>query len=426
MLDIRLFREDPDKVRKDLMKRKDKGKLGWVDKIIGLDKEGRKVQQDVDKLRHERNEVSKKINELKKKDKDPKKELVRAKEIPAELKALEEKQQALSSDITYFLMRIPNIMHPSVPVGDDDTQNEVIRSWGMPKKPHPGMLSHGEFAEKLGADFERSAKIAGTGFYFLKGNLALLNQALIWFATQHMVKKGYTYVEPPLMMRKDFYKGVTDLEDFKKVMYKVEGEDGYLIATSEHPLVGMYANETLDEKQLPMKMCGYSMCFRREIGSHGVDTKGLFRTHQFNKVEQVVISRPEESWELHEELQRNAEEVYEQLELPYRVVNVCTGDLGIVASKKYDIEVWMPKQEKYREVGSCSNCTEYQARRLGIKYKEKEEKRFVHTLNNTVIATSRVLVAILENFQNEDGTLTIPEPLRPLMGGMNKIKPENH
>ncbi|MFH1409424.1 MAG: serine--tRNA ligase [Nanoarchaeota archaeon] len=416
MLDIKLFRETPDLIRDDLKKRKDNEKLPWVDKLISLDKERRELQLQVDKLRQERNAVSQEINQFKKEGKDAKTAMDRAKAIPSELKELEDKQDAVGADIKYFLLRIPNLMHESVPYGKDDTENEQIRSWGVPRKPDFELKNHGELAESLGSDFDRSAKIAGAGFYYLKGDLALLNQALIQFAIRHMVRKGYTYVEPPLMMRKEHYQGVVDLGDFEKVMYKIEGEDSFLIATSEHPLIAQYANEILEAKSFPIKLVGYSMCFRREIGSHGVDTKGFFRTHQFNKVEQVVLCKPEDSWEIHEELQRNGEEIFEALELPYRVVNICTGDLGSIAAKKYDTEVWMAKQQAYKEVLSCSHCTDYQARRLGIRYRTQDGNKLVHTLNNTALATSRVLVAILEHYQNEDGSVTIPEVLQPAMG----------
>ncbi|MFH1133452.1 MAG: serine--tRNA ligase [Nanoarchaeota archaeon] len=422
MLDIKLFRDSPEVVREDLRRRKDEEKAAWVDKVISLDQQRRELQQHADALRHERNELSQAINRLKKEHKNADLELARAKEIPLKLKEAEEKEATLASDIKYLLMRLPNIMHESVPYGKDDSENQSIRSWGIPKVPDFPLLSHGELAEKLGADFGRSTKIAGAGFYFLNGKLALLNQALIRFAVDHLVKKGYTYVEPPLIMKKQSYQGVTDLTDFEKVMYKVEGEDSYLIATSEHPLIAQFADEVLEERQLPIKLCGYSMCFRREIGSHGVDTRGFFRTHQFNKVEQIILCKPEESWALHEELQRNAEALMEKLGLPYRVVNICTGDLGTVAAKKYDIELWMPKQNCYKEGASCSNCTGYQARRLNIKYRTPDGNHTLHTLNSTAIATSRVLVAILENYQNQDGSLTVPEALQPLLG-MKRIEP---
>ncbi|PIO04586.1 serine--tRNA ligase, partial [Candidatus Woesearchaeota archaeon CG08_land_8_20_14_0_20_43_7] len=327
------------------------------------------------------------------------------------------------AEIDVLLKRIPNLMHESVPYGKDDSENQEIRKEGAPRAPDFQLKNHVQLIEDLGAgDFERATKIAGHGFYFLKGDLAFLNQSLLRFTIDFMAARGYLFTEPPLMMERKPYEGVTDLSDFENVMYKIEGEDRYMIATSEHPLVAQYMDETIDETELPIKLVGYSMCFRKEVGSRGIDTKGLFRTHQFNKVEQIILCRPEDSWRLHEEILANSEDLFKALELPYRIVNICTGDLGIVAAKKYDLEVWMPRQNGYKEACSASNCTDYQARRLNIKCgKEGGDKRVLHTLNNTAIATSRVLVAILENYQNQDGTVTIPKVLRPYMGGKTVI-----
>jgi seryl-tRNA synthetase len=310
-------------------------------------------------------------------------------------------------------------MHESVPYGKNDSENVEIKKWGKPKKFNFELKAHSELAENLNvADFERSAKISGSGFYILKGKLALLNQALIRFAIDTLVRKKYEYQEVPYMLNKDAYETGVSIEEFEDVMYKIQGEEKYLIATSEHPLLSQYRDETLEKKDLPLKLCAYSMCFRKEVGSRGIDTKGLFRTHQFNKVEQVIISDPEDSWKMHEELQKNAEEIHQKLELPYRVVNICTGDLGNFASKKYDIETWMPRQNKYGETCSNSNYTDYQARRANIQIQDKNGKYHAHTLNCTAIATSRIMVAILENYQNEDGTVTVPKVLRPYMYGL--------
>ncbi|MEK6853985.1 MAG: serine--tRNA ligase, partial [Nanoarchaeota archaeon] len=284
--------------------------------------------------------------------------------------------------------------------------------------------SHGELLEQHGlADFERATKISGAGFHFLKGDLVRLELALINFAAAAMEKKGFTLIEPPLMMLRKPYEGVTDLQAFENVMYKIdEGkkdeESSYVIATSEHPIAAMLMNETLNESQLPLKFCGISNCFRREIGSHGIDTRGLFRVHQFSKVEMFAFCKPEQSWQLHEELLKNAEDLLQQLKIPYRVVNVCTGDIGSVAAKKYDIEAWSPRQNNFREVVSCSNCTSYQAAALNIRYHNGSsgEKEYVHTLNATAIATGRTIVAIVENCQNKDGTITVPDVLLPYVG----------
>jgi len=271
--------------------------------------------------------------------------------------------------------------------------------------------------QELGlADFEKAAEVSGHGFYYLLGDIARLEMALVNFAVDSLTKKGYTLVEPPLMLRRKPYEGVTDLKDFETMMYKIDGEDLLLIATSEHPIAAMLMNETLDEKKLPIKFAGYSPCFRKELGSHSIDTKGLFRVHHFNKVEQFIFCKPEDSWKLHEELLNNGEELFQKLKIPYRVVNICTGDIGIVAAKKYDIEAWFPRENLYREVISCSNCTSYQATRLNIKYRKGEEKEFVHTLNSTAIATGRAIRAIVENYQQKDGTIKVPQVLQKYMG----------
>ncbi|MFH1916594.1 MAG: serine--tRNA ligase [Nanoarchaeota archaeon] len=424
MLDIKLIRENFDFVKTNLERRKDPAVIELLTKVKVLDEEWRKLKGDLDELRHQRNIISEEINRLKKEKKDASKAIASAKIIPERIKETEGKIDDFEKKIRDGLLRIPNLLDDSVPYGKDDTENVEVRTGGHIKKHDFELKSHGELAEELGiADFERSAKISGTGFYFLKGDLALLNMALIKFVIDFMAKKGYTYIEPPLMISRKAYEGVTSLDDFEKVMYKIEYEDAYLIATSEHPLVSQHMDETIPEESLPIKYVGYSCCFRREIGSRGVDTKGLFRTHQFNKVEQVIFCTPEQSQALHEEITKNSEEIYQALELPYRIVNICTGDMGIVASKKWDLEAWFPRQNKYGEVGSSSNCTDYQARRLNIKCVDKKgERRVLHTLNNTAIATSRCMVAILENYQNKDGTVTVPKVLVPYMLGKTKIK----
>ena len=422
MLDIQLFREHPEIILKNLEKRKDSEKLEQVNEIIKLDSEWRKRKTGLDSMRAERNKVSMEINQLKKAGKDASKQIKKAALLPKEI-ADEEKWVSEAEDkLKNYLMRMPNILHESVPYGKDDSENVEVRKWGKIPKFDFELKTHVEIAEKLGADFDRATKLSGSGFFVLTGEIALLEQAIARYAVDLMVKKGYTLFLPPLMMKRKPYEGVTDLSDFEKVMYKVENEDEYLIATSEHPMAAFFMNETIDEKALPIKFAGYSQCFRKEIGAHGIDTKGLFRRHQFNKVEQFVFCRPEDSWKIHEELVKNAEEIFKGLEIPYHVVNICTGDIGTVAAKKYDIEVWMPRQNKYGEVVSCSNCTDYQARRLNIKCgKEGGEKRVLHTLNSTAVATSRALVAVLENYQNKDGTVTVPKVLVMYMNGLKVL-----
>jgi seryl-tRNA synthetase len=424
MLDIKLIRDNPEIVRQSLEKRGDEAKLRMLDELIQKDVLWRQSQEKANSLKAERNTLSRKIAEIKKNKGDASELLTRSAEIPREIAALDEETKTLRAEIDDMLMRLPNVLHESVPVGADDGANVVIKAWGKPKKFDFELKSHGELAESLGlADFDRAARISGAGFNYLMGDLALLDMALVRYAIDFLVAKKYTFVEPPFMMRREPYEGVTDLGDFEQVMYKIEGEDLYLIATSEHPMAAMYMNEIIDEDSLPIKYVGYSPCFRREIGAHGVDTRGLFRMHQFNKVEQFIFCKPEESWAHHEELQANTEALFQGLGLPYRVVNVCTGDIGNLAAKKYDIEVWFPRQAKYGEVTSCSNCTDYQARRLNIRCGKhgSDRKSVPHTLNNTAIATSRAMVAILENYQNADGTVIIPEVLRQYMGGKSVL-----
>ena len=421
MLDLKFVREHPEIVRADLMKRGDTDKLPWVDEVLEMDRRVRELTVEIGNLRNRRNVVSREISRARKDGENISPLLSEAAGLPERIREAEAERGRLSEAVRYRLMRLPNILHESVPVGSDETGNVEIRRWGEPKVPEFDLVNHGVLAvEHDWADFERAAKIAGAGFYFLKCRLALLDMALQRFAMDLLIRRGYTPIIPPYMMNRASYEGVTDLADFENVMYKIDGEDEYLIATSEHPMAAMYSGEIFEEKDLPLRLAGISPCFRREIGAHGIDTKGLFRVHQFHKVEQFIYSTPEQSWDLHEELIANAEEVFQRLGLPYRVVLICTGDIGTVASKKYDLEVWMPREERYREAVSCSNCTAYQAVRLNIKVRDPVEftrKRYLHTLNSTAIATTRAIRAILENYQNPDGSVTVPEALRPYLYG---------
>src|SRR3989338_145936 len=424
MLDIKLLRENPEIVKNNLKKRRDEEKLKLIDIILEKDKKTRYLTVELEKLKQRKNQMSQEINQAKKQNKDIAPLLQEMKQLPEKIIQVEQQTAQLKEELLSNLQRLPNIMHESVPYGKDDTENIVVKTRGKIKKQKFEIKSHAELAEQLDiADFTNAGKTTGKGFYFLKGDLALLNQALIRFAIDFLIKKGYPYIEPPYMIRKAVCDGVTDYEFFKNMIYKIENEDLYLIGTSEHPIVGLFMNTTIPKEKLPLKFVGYSACFRKEIGSHGVDEKGLFRVHQFHKVEQVIFCEPEQSWKLHEELLGNSEALFKALELPYQVVNVCTGDLGIVAAKKYDLEVYMPRQQKYREACSCSNCTDYQARRMDIKFgvPGAAGNKFVHTLNNTAIATSRALVAILENYQNKDGSITVPKALVKYMNGKKKI-----
>ncbi|MEM3666906.1 MAG: serine--tRNA ligase [Candidatus Bathyarchaeia archaeon] len=428
MLDVKLIREKPEVVRENLMKRGNPENLVMLDRLIEYDGRWRRLLTRLNELRHERRLATNEIARLKRKGEDAGKEILRAKEIDVEIAKLEEQVAECEEKVHYYLMRLPNLLHDSVPVGVDEKDNVQVRAWGeIPKFGFP-IKDHIDLALKLDiVDIERAGKVAGARFFYLKREGVLLDMALMNFALEEMVRRGYTPVEPPFLMRRKPYEGAVALSDFEDVLYKIENEDLYLIATSEHPMAAMFMDEVLKEEDLPIKLVGVSTNFRREAGAHGKDTRGIFRTHQFNKVEQFVFCKPEDSWNIHEELIRNAEEIVQKLGLPYRVVNVCTGDIGTVAAKKYDIEVWMPAQNAYREIISCSNCTDYQARRLNIKYREKEgkpPKGFVHTLNSTALATGRTIVAILENYQQQDGSVIIPEVLRKYMGGIDKIKPK--
>jgi len=425
MLDIKLIRENPEFVKNNLAKRGTPENLKMLEELIVVDREWRKDLTKLNELRHDRKLVTGEIAALKKAGKDAAAEVNKAKAIDVEITAVE-KQVTKEEEKTHdYLMRLPNLLHESVPFGKDENDNVQVKTWGKPPKFGFPAKSHIDIALNLDiVDVERAGKVAGSRFFYLKRQGALLDMALMSFAIEEMTKKGYQPIEPPYLMRKEPYEGVTALGDFAEVLYKIENEDLYLIATSEHPMAAMYMNEVFKEEDLPLKLAGISACFRKEAGAHGKDTRGIFRTHQFNKIEQFIFCTPEQSWKLHEELLQNAEDLTRKLCLPHRVVNVCTGDIGTVAAKKYDIEAWMPAQNAYREIISCSNCTDYQARRLNIRYREKEgapTKGFVHTLNSTAIATGRTIVAILENYQQEDGSVAVPEVLRKYMGDIEKI-----
>jgi len=429
LIDVKIIRTNPDLVRENLKRREDPEKLQLLDEFIAADKKWRSLQTEINEWRRKRNELSANIAKLKKQGVDATPLLRQAEEVEANIRKLKVQVEEYHQRSRALLMQIPNLLHETVPYGKDENDNVEIRCWGAPPKFDFEPKNHLEIALNLGlVDEERANKVAGTGFYYIKGELALLDMAIQRFAVDFMIKQGYTLIEPPFMLRRKPYEGVTDLSDFETVMYKIENEDHYLIATSEHPIAAMFMNETLDKRVLPLKFVGISTNFRREIGTHGKYTKGFFRMHQFNKIEQFVFCLPEQSWDFHEKLQWNCEQLYQKLGLHYRVVNVCTGDIGTVAAKKYDTEIWMA-DGKFREVGSNSNCTDYQARRLRIKYREgpgKPPKDFVHTLNSTALATSRTMMAILEQYQQKDETVVIPEVLRPYMNGIQKLKRKNN
>jgi len=426
VLNIKLVREHPEVVRNDLIKRGATEKLEMLEDLIEFDRKWRHSLTQVNELRRKKNLITAEIARLKSEGKRVDEKLREAERIPTEIKRLEERVKDYRQKMNNILFRLPNLLHESVPVGKDENDNVEIRRWGKPPKFDFEPKSHLEIALNLGLiDAERAAKASGAGFFYLKNELVLLDLALQRFAIDFLMKKGFTLIEPPFMVNKKVYEGmIGDPTDFAEASYKIEGEEFYLIPTAEYPLGAIFMNEVFNKDELPLRLVGVSPCFRREVGTHGKYSKGLFRAHQFNKVEQFIFCLPEKSWILLEELQRNCEELYQELGLHYRVVNVCTGDIGVKPAKKYDTEVWMA-DGKFREVGSNSNCTDYQARRLNIRFREKEgqaPKGFVHTLNNTALATSRTMIGILEQFQQKDGSVIIPKVLRPYMDGIEKLE----
>jgi seryl-tRNA synthetase len=426
MLDINLIRSETELVRRNLEKRGAEDKIVLLEELLELDNGRRRLITEANKLKHRRNVLSREISKLKKEGKDITRLTKEIKDIPTRIKALDEDIRNYEEEIRRRLMRLPNLLHESVPVGTSEEDNQVIRTWGEKKEFDFEPKDHIDLSLDLGlADIERAARAAGARFYYLKNELVLLNYALIKFALDILRDKGFLLYQPPYMLRRRGIESATDLADFEEMIYKVEDEDLYLIPTSEHALLALHLGEILDGSELPIRYGGVSPCFRKEAGAHGRDTKGIFRVHQFEKVEQFVFTKPEISWDEHERLITNAEEVLRKLGIPYRVVNVCTGDIGTVAAKKYDLEAWLPGQGKYREVVSCSNCTDYQARRANIRFRDSpgEPTRYVHTLNSTLVASERTLIAVMENYQREDGAIEVPEVLLPYMDGIETIGP---
>ncbi len=423
MIDIKHLREQPETYKQNLIKKRLESNGELIDEVLAVDESWRAEQKKVEEIRKTRNELSKEVNDAKKNnDQERFKELLeQVKEVPGQIKTVEEKITALQEELQEKIKQIPNLMHESVPLGKEDSENVEIARFG-PEPVAKEVKAHQIIAEELGlADFESSGRTSGSGFYYLQGDLALLNQALLRYAIDIMVQKGFMYVETPLFLKKEVINKVVDLHDQENMIFKIEDEDKFLIGTSEHSLIGRYVQSVIQDTQLPLKQTSYSMCFRREKGSHGLDERGLFRTHQFNKVEMIVICHPDESMKIYEELQNIAVEIFSGLDLPTRVLQICSGDLGDMKHTQIDVEVWSPRKNDWIEVGSCSNLTDAQARSLGIRVQGKE-KFTPHTLNNTAMATSRALVAILENFQNEDGTVSIPKVLQPYMFGKTVLK----
>tara|TARA_Y100001970_G_scaffold53658_2_gene67968 strand:- start:4024 stop:5334 length:1311 start_codon:yes stop_codon:yes gene_type:complete len=426
MLDMKMFREFVDILRAD----HDKREMPYddIEDVIRLDEEWRQTRYDVDQLRKKRNEAARGIAQAKKSGDKIAADTILSEvaTLGTEIDALTEKADSCLIERDKIRMRVPNVMHESVPIGEDDQKNTLHRLHGEKSNFDFDPKTHNDLIELNGwVDLPRGAKVTGSRFYFLQGDLARLDMALQNYSANFLIERGYRLVQPPLMMNRDAYEGVTDLADFETVMYGIEPDKYYLIATSEHPLTAMRMDEIIEPSELPIKMVGVSPCFRREVGAHGLSDRGIWRVHQFTKIEQIIICKPEDSWGHHEELLENATALWDSLGLHYRVVNICTGDMGTVAAKKYDLEAWLPGAGSYKEVVSCSNCTDYQANRLRMRYRTSDGNEAVHTLNSTAVATSRALVAIIEQNQNEDGSVRIPDVLIPFMGGQREIKSVN-
>lgn len=425
MLDIRFLRENPEIVKQNIKNKFQDSKLPLVDEVIALDMRNREIKQEVEALRAEKNKISKMIGACmaqgKKEEAEEYKKQVaanagRTEELSKEEKEVEEK-------IKKIMMTIPNIIDPSVPIGKDDSENVELEKFGEPVVPEWEIPYHTEIMSKFdGIDLDAAGKVAGNGFYYLMGDIARLHSAIISYARDFMINKGFTYCIPPFMIRSNVVTGVMSFAEMENMMYKIEGEDLYLIGTSEHSMIGKFIDTMLEEEKLPQTLTSYSPCFRKEKGAHGIEERGVYRIHQFEKQEMIVVCKPEESMDWYEKMWQYTVELFRSMDIPVRTLECCSGDLADLKVKSCDVEAWSPRQKKYFEVGSCSNLGDAQARRLGIRVKGKDGKYFAHTLNNTVVAPPRMLIAFLENNLQADGSIKIPEALRPYMGGMTEIK----
>ena len=427
MLDIKFLREHPDAVKENIRKKFQDHKLPLVDEVIVKDKELRSMKQRVDDLRAQRNAMSKQIGGLMKEGKREEAEAVKQQvaSMADELKEIEEKESVVREEVNRIMMQIPNMIDPSVPIGKDDSENVELKKFGEPVVPDFEISYHTEIMESFnGIDLDSARKVAGNGFYYLMGDIARLHSAVISYARDFMIDRGFTYVVPPFMIRSNVVTGVMSFAEMEGMMYKIEGEDLFLIGTSEHSMIGKFIDTILDEKDLPYTYTSYSPCFRKEKGAHGIEERGVYRIHQFEKQEMIVVCKPEESADWFVKLYMNTVDLFRSLDIPVRALECCSGDLADLKCKSVDVEAWSPRQKKYFEVGSCSNLTDAQARRLKIRVKGKDGKYFAHTLNNTVVAPPRMLIAFLENNLNADGTVNIPEVLRPYMGGQEKLVPK--
>ena len=427
MIDIKFLRENPDIVKENIKKKFQDQKLPMVDEVIALDKENREIMQNGDKLRSERKSLSSKIGELMKSGNKEEAQKVKddVQKINIELDQNEKLEEEYASKIKAIMMKIPNIMHESVPIGKDDSENVEIQRFGEPVVPDYEIPFHGEILENLGGlDLDSARRVAGNGFYYLMGDVARLHSAVLTYARDFMINKGFTYCIPPYMIRSSVVTGVMSFEEMDAMMYKIEGEDLYLIGTSEHSMIGKFKDQILKKESMPYTMTSYSPCFRKEKGAHGIEERGVYRIHQFEKQEMIVVCEPEDSWTWYDKMWSYTVEFFRSMGIPVRTLECCSGDLADLKAKSCDVEAWSPRQKKYFEVGSCSNLTDAQARRLGIRIRGENGNYFAHTLNNTVVAPPRMLISIMENNYMPDGSVIIPEVLRPYMGGLEKITPK--
>lgn len=425
MLELKFVRENPEVVKKNIQNKFQDSKLPLVDEVIALDIENRKTKTEADELRASRNKISKQIGALMGQGKKEEAEEIK-KQVTAQserLAQLEEKESELDKKINDIMMVLPNIIDPTVPIGKDDSENVELEIFGDPVVPEFEIPYHTDIIEKLkGIDLDSARKVAGNGFYYLMGNVARLHSAIISYARDFMIDRGFTYCIPPFMIRSNVVTGVMSFAEMDAMMYKIEGEDLYLIGTSEHSMIGKYIDTILPEESLPHTLTSYSPCFRKEKGAHGIEERGIYRIHQFEKQEMIVVCHPDESKMWFDKLWKNTVDLFRTLDIPVRTLECCSGDLADLKVKSIDVEAWSPRQKKYFEVGSCSNLGDAQARRLKIRVNGKDGKYFAHTLNNTVVAPPRMLIAFLENNLNEDGSVNIPKALQPYMGGMTVIK----
>ena len=428
MLDIKFVRENPDVVKENIRKKFQDQKIPMVDEVIALDQENRNIKQEVESLRANKNKISKQIGALMAQGKKEEAEEVK-KEVAAsgaKIDELSAREKEVEEKIKTIMMTIPNIIDPSVPVGKDDSENVEIERFGEPVVPDYEVPYHAEIMESFdGLDLDSARKVAGNGFYYLMGDIARIHSAVISYARDFMINKGFTYCVPPFMIRSDVVTGVMSFAEMDAMMYKIEGEDLYLIGTSEHSMIGKFIDTILPEDTLPRTLTSYSPCFRKEKGAHGLEERGVYRIHQFEKQEMIVVCKPEESKEWYDKLWKNTVDLFRSLDIPVRTLECCSGDLADLKVKSCDVEAWSPRQKKYFEVGSCSNLGDAQARRLKIRVNGENGKYFAHTLNNTVVAPPRMLIAFLENNLNADGSVNIPKALQPYMGGIEKIVPKH-